>query len=272
MEELHFSASEQPVTGDTMRIVFIDHVYFNRADALSSWEPVPTTDDIRVAYISEDDTDPDDTLYNRYEGRYPLNFAWFHHATQNSLIDPAASNIIDIYIITKGYYTALSQWLENKSDTAPDQPTPYELRSTYASMLDNKMISDTVILHPGAFKILFGSRAIPQLQAVFKVIRPEVSTLTDNQVKARMVDIIRAFFDINYWEFGESFFFTELAASIHADLGSEIDSVVLVPQYSQNQFGDMFQVYSREDELFIPDISTTDIEIVTSYTRDNLRA
>jgi len=95
--------------------------------------------------------------------------------------------------------------------------------------------------------------------------------MTDNQVKARMVSIIRAFFDIETWEFGESFFFTELAASIHADLGPEIDSVVLVPLYSQNQFGDLFQVFSKEDELFIADISTNDIEVVQSYTANNIR-
>ncbi len=257
---------------DVITLTFIDWVYFTRPDALTAWEPAQDTDTVRIAYISEDDTqDAEDLRYKRYRGRYPLNFAWMHQTTQLNLVDPAASNIIDIYIITKGYYTALNRWLENRSDVQPDEPTPLELRSSYSSMLDNKMISDTVILHPGRFKILFGSRAIPQLQATFKVIRPETSSLTDNQVKARMVDIIRAFFDIETWEFGESFFFTELAASIHADLGPEIDSVVLVPLYSQNQFGDMFQVFSKEDELFIADIGTTDIEIVQAYTASNIR-
>ena len=257
---------------DIVTITFIDWVYFNRDDALSPWEPAADTDTVRIAFMTEDDEQNEEDLrYKRYRGRYPLNFAWFHQSTQLNLIDPAASNIIDIYIITKGYYTSLNRWLENRTDVQPDEPTPLDLRSSYSSMLDNKMLSDTVILHPGRFKILFGSRAIPQLQATFKVIRPESSSMTDNQVKARMVDIIRAFFDIETWEFGETFFFTELAASIHADLGPEIDSVVLVPQYSQNQFGDMFQVFSKEDELFISDVSTTDIEIVQSYTSSNIR-
>ena len=261
-----------PSLSDTLEITFIDHVYFTRDDALSPWYPINDTDTIRLAYMTEDETQNEEELrYDRRDGRYPLNFAWMHQASQLSLIDPAASNIIDIYIITKGYYTALTRWLENRSDVQPDDPTPLDLRSSYSAMLDNKMISDTVVLHPGRFKILFGTRAIPQLRASFKVIRPDSSTLTDNQVKARMVSIIRVFFDIDSWEFGESFFFTELAASIHADLGPEIDSVVLVPTLSQNQFGDLFQVFSKEDEIFIPDISTSDIEIVQSFTASNIR-
>ena len=273
MDRLEINTILVPIAGtDTLTVTFYDWVYFNRDDALSPWYPVADSDNVRVSYMSEDETqDEEDLRYNRYRGRYPMNFAWFHQATQLNLIDPAASNIIDIYIITKGYYTSLTRWLENRTDVEPDEPTPLDLRSSYSSMLDNKMISDTVVLHPGTFKILFGSRAIPQLQASFKVIRPENSSMTDNQVKARMVSIIRNFFDIETWEFGESFFFTELAASIHADLGPEIDSVVLVPLFSQNQFGDLFQVFSKEDELFIADISTTDIEVVQSYTATNIR-
>ncbi len=270
METLNFS--NVPSSGENVKVTFIDHVYFIRDDELNPWEPVEVTDEIRLAYISEDETQNEEELrYDRKEGRFPLNFAWFHQAPQLSLIDPAATNIIDIYIITKGYYTSLTKWLENKTDIQPDAPTPLELRSSYSDLLDNKMISDTVVLHPGQFKILFGSRAIDELQAVFKVIRPETSSLTDNQVKARIVSIVRAFFDIETWEFGESFFFTELAASIHADLGPEIDSVVLVPVHAQHQFGDLFQVFSKEDEVFIADISTTDIEVVQSYTSSNIR-
>jgi len=133
------------------------------------------------------------------------------------------------------------------------------------------MISDTVILQTGLFKILFGSRAIPELQATFKVIRPEISNLTDNEVKVKIVDVIRNYFDIDDWDFGSTFFFTELSASIHAALGPEIKSVVLVPSFSTNQFGDLFQVQSRENEIFVPDISTQNIEIVQSFTPENIR-
>jgi hypothetical protein len=54
-------------------------------------------------------------------------------------------------------------------------------------------------------------------------------------------------------------------------LGPEIDSIVIVPVNAANQFGDLFQIQAKEDELFLPDINTTDIEIVQSYTADNIR-
>lgn len=271
VDRIAFPPGQQPADDDLVEITINDYVYLTRDTIQEPWVPVIQTDEIRTLYLVEDQDNVELRLYNRYPGRYPLNFAWFHYNAQMNLIDPAASNIIDAYIITLGYYTALTRWLSNRTDVIPTAPSPLELRNTYAPMIDNKMISDTLLLHSGRFKILFGPRAIPQLRAKFKVIRPVFSSLTDNQVKVRIVDVVRNFFDINYWEFGETFFYTELAASIHANLGPEIDSVVLVPLYSQNQFGDMFQVQAREDELFIPDINTTDIEIVQAYTPENIR-
>ena len=133
------------------------------------------------------------------------------------------------------------------------------------------MISDTIILHSGTFKYLFGANAMPELQATIKVVRSPNTSSTDNQIKVKIVEVVKAFFDINLWEFGETFYFTEMAAAIHASLPTEIETVVLVPISSQNFFGDMFQVNSREDELFLPSLTVSDIEIVTSLNRLNIR-
>ena len=161
-----------------------------------------------------------------------------------------------------------------QADIAPTPPSPLDLRIAYADLLENKMISDTTILHSGKFKILFGPRANPELRAKFKVIRPSdpaQKKLTDNEVKVRVVDMVKRFLDTDVWNFGETFFFSELSAAIHVDLGLEIDSVVLVPTFAANQFGDLYVVQAREDEIFIADVSTGDVEIVTSYTPDNIR-
>lgn len=259
-----------PVVNDVITFTFKSFVYFARDSITSAWIPQEESDTIRTLYVVEDEDDVN-RLYKREEGRYPLNFAWFHYTPRLDLIDPAASNIIDMFIVTVSYYTAMRDWLLNRISAEPTAPTPLELRTSYSSLLDNKMISDTVVLHSGKFKILFGSKAIPQLRCSFKVIRPEFSNLTDNQVKVKIIEVINNFFDIDQWDFGESFFFTEMAAAIHVELGTEIDSIVLVPTYAQNQFGDMFQVQSREDEIFIAHVTTSDIEIVQSFTPDNIR-
>ena len=133
------------------------------------------------------------------------------------------------------------------------------------------MISDTVILQSGQIKILFGPRAIPELQSTFKVIRPSINHLTDNEVKVKVVETMRTYFDLNYWSFGETFYFTELSAAIHNELGPEIKSIVLVPTLNTNKCGDLFQVQSRDNEIFTIDVSTSNIEIVQSYTAENIR-
>lgn len=264
------------VGATSLRIDYIDHVYLHRISDQDPYEPIETTDEAMILWATEELSSvvvPDsERRYERFDGRYPFNFAWFHFTPRLNLVDPAASNIIDMFIVTRGYYLELRRWIEGRSNDEPAALTPLELRNTYAEVLDNKMISDTVILHSGQFKILFGAKAIPQLRARFEVIRPtNGGNLTDNEVKVQIVNVIRDFFTLDDWEFGETFFYSELNASIHAVLGPEIKSIVIVPLYAANQFGDMFQIMATEDELFIPDISTSDIQIVASYTPTNIR-
>ena len=251
---------------DNVEVTAKQFVYFYRASTTADWEPIASTtgnkNNWRMDTLSE---------YKREYGRYPLNFAWFYTTPRLHLVDPAPSNIIDTFIITRAYYQGLARWLENKTDTKPTPPTPLDLRTAYAELLESRMISDTVILQTGEIKILFGPRAIPELQANFKVIRPSITSLTDNEVKVKIIETMRTYFDLNYWSFGESFFFTELSAAIHNDLGPEIKSIVLVPTFDTNQFGDLFQVQSRENEIFAIDVSTTNIEIIDSFTPENIR-
>lgn len=263
-----------------------DFVYFSREDSTSDWVLESLTTDIIEEWYAEVATagtypvnwDDTNSLYRRLRGRQDFNFAWFHSADRFRLIDPAQTNIIDTFIITRGYQVAFTNWLENVTSIEPDAPTSLDLRTTFSDLLDNKMISDTLILHSGKFKVLFGSKAIPELQAKLKVVRPtstnttgNATSLTDNQVKTAIVEVVRTFFDVNVWEFGETFYFTELATAIHNDLRSEISSVVLVPQSANHQFGDLFQVLAREDEIFQADIGVEDIDVVQSFTATALR-
>jgi hypothetical protein len=260
--------NEIEVTG-TATVHVKEYAYFTRESTNDEWLPASATPESLSAYLQDQAAGTE--LWKRYEGRNGLNFAWLHRSPSYHLIDPSPTNIIDTFIITKGYYTSMKRWLETPSATQPTAPTPLDLRTSYGYLLDNRMISDTVILHPGKIKLLFGAKAQSSLRASFKVIRSENRTLTDNQIKTTIVTVIRNFFDITTWEFGETFYATELFAAIHAALPSDINSVVLVPTLSQNQFGDLFQVIAREDEVFYPDISVDNIEIVPGYTATNMR-
>lgn len=252
----------------TVTITVRDYVYFSRLTLADPWVPAETSNESIQSYI--DDQLSGSELWKRNNGRNLLNFAWFHFSPRYHLVDPAASNIVDMFVITKGYYNELVRALEN-NQTLPTLPTPLDLRTSYAYLLNNKMVSDTAILHPGKLKLLFGPRAIAALQATLKVIKSDNAIMTDNEIKTTIVTTVRNFFDVTTWEFGETFFYTEMAAAIHSALPTEISSVVLVPTLAQNQFGDMFEVFAREDEIFHADISVNNIEIVPSYNAINLR-
>lgn len=273
--------------------VFVnEHVYFHRQSMSDSWTATEATTEnllrfvrdytsyhFEVENISATDVRPSQyqTQYNnrrlwkRHLGRDKINFAWMHYSPRYHLVDPSPTNIVDIFLITRGYFISYKRWLEDPLAVKPDELTPLSLRNDYARLLTAKMASDTVILHPGKFKPIIGDKSVPSLQARLKVIRAANSTMTDNQIKNQIVATVRNFFDVATFEFGETFYFTELASAIHMDLSTEISSVVMVPLMSTSQFGDLLQVFAREDEIIYPDIGVEDIDIVSGFTPTNLR-
>ena len=247
-------------------IQHLQHAYFTRSDASTvDWTPIAyeQLNNIRSTWVHS--ADPTDLLkIKRYTGRTALNFAWFHRTPRYHLVDPSATNLIDMFVVTRGYYEEVRRWLRGET-SKPTPPTSLDLRSSYENILDSRMISDTAVMHPGKFKILFGKEAVQQLRCEFKVIKSATGRNTDNELKVAIVDIIRNFFDIDQWEFGETFYATELTATIHANLPGEIDSIVLVPTASSNFFGELYEIIPDEDELFLPSVSVSDIVIVDHY-------
>lgn len=238
------------------------YVYFTREFVNSDWVVQSATE----ANIGSYNTSiaNGDGLWKRENGVYGVNFLWLHRTPRYHLVDPASSNLIDMFIIPRGYYTLQKLWLNGKIDAKPAAPSSYQLRNDYGYLLQNKMISDTVILHPGKLKVIIGANAPDILKGTIKVIRSSNRTLTGNQIKTMIVDIVNEYFDINTWEFGETFYFSELAAYIHSKMPVDIDSVVFVPTYHNHIFGDLLQVVAKEDEIIQPSISVSEIEIVES--------
>jgi hypothetical protein len=237
----------------------VNFVYFYREGTGSPWVLIPYSDATVASYEADVLG-----LWKREAGREDLNFAWFHRTPRYHLVDPAPSNIIDTFIIQRGYYLVNRLWLSDRLTSEPLPPTSYQLKSDYSNLLQSKMISDTIILHPGKIKIILGKKASPELRATLKIIRPSFKTLTNNQVKAKVVDLVNEFFEIDKWEFGETFYFSELASYIHSKLSTEIDTIVLVPTGANQVYGDLQQIFAKEDEILQPNISVNDIEIVES--------
>lgn len=207
-------------------------------------------------------------LSSEYEG---LDFMWQHFSPHRNIIDPSVTNIHDIYTLTRGYYDNVISFIRGVSPYAPTAPTPLELRNSYGYLLNNKMLSDTVVLHSGKIRLLFGGLAEPQLRAKFKVVRSQEGTLTNERIKEEILNVINTFFDIDNWDFGDTFYATRLIALIHQRLPTDIASVVLVPVYSTNSFGSLFTVEPGFDEILQSAAELQDIEVVEALTPTVIR-
>ena len=202
----------------------------------------------------------------------PLYFKWSHYAPVDQRIDPSPTNIIDMLVITNTYYTDMINWASGNGTlaTMPEPPTTEDLRNLFQNLNQYKMISDSMIWNSGTFKILFGPQADTSLQATFKVVKSPTTKLSDNEVKVQVVTAINQYFDIRNWDFGENFFYTELAAFIHQQLAGMISSVVIVPANSNSVFGNLFEIVANPNELFFSTATVNNVQLITSLSTQNL--
>lgn len=203
----------------------------------------------------------------------PFYFKWSHYAAVDQRIDPSPSNIIDMIAITNGYYTDIINWKNNNGTkyTMPVKPTTEDLRIQFQDLDQYKMVSDSMVWNSGEFKVLFGPQAEPELQAIFKVVKAPSTSVSDNEIKTRVVQAVDIYFDIRNWDFGEKFFYTELAAFIHQQLSMLISSVVIVPSNATSQFGNLFEIVASPNQLFMSTATVNNVAIVSNLTDQNMR-
>ena len=206
-------------------------------------------------------------------GRQSLYFQYRHNSPLTNRIDPGSTNIIDLYVVTQSYYTAYQNWLRDTTGTVlePDMPTINELSTDYQNLQDYKMISDNMVINSVSFKPLFGAKAAQQLRATIKVIRTQNSTASTAEIKSSVLAEMNTYFSIDKWNFGDTFYFSELAAYLHKQLGTIISSVVLVPLDQQKSFGDLYEIRSQPNEIFANAATIDNIDVIEALTSSNLR-
>jgi len=211
--------------------------------------------------------------YKVFAGRDKIKFQYTHSADYDSRIDPGATNIIDVFVLTKGYDTLFRQWSNGAAISKPLPPSSAELYDTLSPNLSLiKSISDEVIYHPVNYKVLFGTIADDNLQASFKVIKNPSQVISDNDIKVKVITAINQFFNLDNWDFGDTFYFTELSTYIMNQAAPYIANFVIVPRQSGLNFGSLFEIKSASDQLFINGATVDDIEIITSITPSLIKA
>jgi len=211
--------------------------------------------------------------YKVYVGRDNLKFQYIHRADYESRIDPGASNIMDIYVLTKSYDTLFRQWLDGSTAVKPLPPSSAELYNLIAPKLNLiKSISDEIVYHPVTYKLLFGSSATIDLQASFKVTKSLNSVVSENDIKSRVITAINQFFTLDNWNFGDIFYFTELSTYVMTQLVPDITNFIIVPRQDGSYFGSLFEIRCPSDQIFISSATVNDIEIITGITSGNIKS
>ena len=212
------------------------------------------------------------TVANTASSRSSLYFQYKHNAPGNNRIDPTPVNLIDLYILTAEYATDYTNWLQDLTGTIsePTAPTSSSLEIAYSKLDNFKTISDTLIYNPAKFKPLFGAKADPSLQARFQVVKNPAVSITDNEVKSQVIAAINNFFSIANWDFGDTFYFSELAAYLHTVLVPNIASILIVPADDTLVFGNYFQINAEPWEIITSAATVNDIDIISAVTAAQL--
>jgi hypothetical protein len=198
---------------------------------------------------------------------------WKHYAPSTSRIDPSSQNIIDMFALTFAYDAAVRQWISGGAiaGSEPTPPTELDLRIAFENMENYRMFSDALVWRPVSYKFLFGAYADASVQMNFKVVRIPNASVSNGAIQSNVINAINTYFQAQYWDFGETFYWSELCAYIHQQLAGQIASIVPVPIASNAYFGDGFEISSRPDQLFISTAQVSYVIIIDSNTPANLR-
>ena len=211
--------------------------------------------------------------YSMLPGRQGLQFQYRHNSNNTTRIDPATTNIIDLYVVTQSYYTAYQNWIQDTTNTVPmpSRPTINELNQEYGQIQNYKMLSDSVVLNSVIFKPLFGPKAANSLRATIKVIKNSKTNASDSEIRSAVLASMNTYFAINNWSFGDTFYFSELSAYLHAEIGEYVSSVVLVPNDPTMHFGDLYEIKCTPYEIFVNAATANDVIIISALTPTELQ-
>lgn len=211
--------------------------------------------------------------YSMQPGRQGLQFQYKHNSNNTTRIDPATTNIIDLYLVTQSYYNEYQNWIQDTTNTVPKPavPTINELQQAYGRIDDYKMLTDSVIMNSVRFVPLFGSKASEQLRGTIKVIPSPNTNASNSEIRSAVLSAMNSYFNINNWNFGDTFYFSELSAYLHAQLGDLASSIVLVPNDPTMSFGDLYEIKSAPFEIFVNGATANDVVVIAALTPAQLQ-
>jgi len=93
---------------------------------------------------------------------------------------------------------------------------------------------------------------------------------TDSEIKTAVSSKVNEYFAINNWDFGATFYFSELAAFLHKELGDYISSVIITPKYANGNYKDLLSISCALNEIFMAVTTSNDVKIITQLAQSEL--
>jgi hypothetical protein len=205
-------------------------------------------------------------------GRQGMSFQYRHNSPNDRRIDPSPNNIMDLYILTTQYSADYLAYIQDTTGTVaePALPTNDTLKTEFGSgstSLENyKALSDTIVYNPGKYKPLFGAKAPANLQAMFKIVKNPNVNVSDNDVISATVAAINQYFDTANWDFGDTFYFSELSTYLHNALAPNVASIIIVPSNTDVAFGGLMQINAGPNEIMVSAATATNVQIISAIT------
>jgi hypothetical protein len=199
-------------------------------------------------------------------GRMNLKVQSTHVPLRDNRVDASTTNIVDMYVLTSNYNTEYRAWVNSGASEAskPLTLTSYGLEKLMSPIIPYKSISDSIIFHPVKHKVIFGKTADIRNQVTIRITKSDTTRVSNAEIRSRVIESINQYFQVDNWDFGETFYFTDMASWIHKSLSGIISSIVLVPKQKRLTSNDLFQIPCEDDEIFISSATVNDVEVISS--------
>jgi hypothetical protein len=92
------------------------------------------------------------------------------------------------------------------------------------------------------------------------------SLASDSEVKAALISAVNDYFVVDNWDFGETFYFSELSAYLHKRLVPMVSSIVIVPAMSSLGYGVLQQINAEYNEILISTATVEDVKIIPAIS------
>jgi len=199
-------------------------------------------------------------------GKANLKIQHDHVPLRDNRVDATTTNIMDMFVLTSEYNSSFRSWSINgaRDGSMPRAPTSYNLEQLMSAVTLYKSVSDSIIFHPVTYKVIFGKGSDFRNKVIIRVTKSDGTRISDAEISSRVIESINSYFEVDNWDFGETFFFTDMAAWVHKQLGGIISSIALVPRQRGLTSNDLFQIRCEDNELLISSATVNDVEIITS--------